>query len=241
MNSADSNWQWLFFGFIIWGLLIYFVFRLLDFGLNNYLQKSKYFQTLRKGLPIAEVLFWLLYLGWSLQKFYEAKSIFVLIVIGILAILMFWLSKYWMKDLIAGTIFRATKRLKEGDTLQVEEQKGVIKKFRKTSILIETHDGQTIILPYSSIVGKTNIKSEGTEKSYGVSFELQTPRQEDIEKDAVQIKSFIISLPWSSVQKQPIINPIKETPDYCFYEIIVFPIDKSYFSRIERTVKDKFA
>ncbi|MEZ5198886.1 MAG: mechanosensitive ion channel [Bacteroidales bacterium] len=240
MDSIGSKWQVLFFSFILWGLLIYLVFRLFNYGLNTYLQKKKYFQSLSKSTPIIEIIAWLLYFGWWLQKFYEAKTFFVLIVIGILALLLFWLSKYWLKDLIAGIVFKSTKQLKEGDTLQVEELNGVIKKFLKTTIVIESKGGQTIILPYSNIIGKTNIKSEDTEKSYGFSFELKLAGQGGIEIDPEEIRAFIISLPWNSTLKPPIVNLVIETMDDRIFDVTVFPIDKSYYSKIERHVKSKF-
>lgn len=240
MDSLDSKWQILFFSFIFWGLLIFLVYRLLNYILTHYLYRRKYFQEIHHYMPIAEIISWLLFFGLSLNKFFEARSMFALVIIGILAFLFYWFSKFWLKDLIAGIIFKSTKRMKKGDLFQVGEWKGIIKKFQKTNIILETKEGNTLILTYSSIIEKASFKSEESEKSSGFNFELQINQKSNINEHAQQIKKFIVALPWVSNHKPPIISPIKETSEHCFFEITIFPIDKSYNTKIQRHVKDEF-
>jgi len=163
------------------------------------------------------------------------------VVLAILLMLLFWISRFWMKDIIAGVFFRSSTRLKAEDQLHFGELKGTIKKFGSSSLELETQDNQTIFIPYAKLVDAVNIKSERTGQSKGYTFILDCPRKEEISALTQQIKSTILSTPWVSVNRMSVITLATQTEENYSFEITVFPIDKSFAGKIETLVTEKYS
>lgn len=240
MEIIDSDWSNIFIRFIIWGILLFLFFRLIQYVLSLIFFKKKIKRQIRRILLIAEISGWLLFLSWFTFLFSEAKQLFVFVVLSVLLMLIFWISRYWIKHLIAGVIFRSSTRFAEGDILHFGEITGTIKKFRNYTIELETHYGQTIFVPYSKIVDSENIKSESKAQTSGHTFEFETDKSHGLSETMQQIKTSILALPWISVHKMPVINLIGQTETTYVYEVTVYAIDKSYTGKIEKQIRSKF-
>ncbi|MFH1937176.1 MAG: mechanosensitive ion channel domain-containing protein, partial [Bacteroidota bacterium] len=191
----------LFLRFIGWSVALFLFIRLLRFLLPVLFYKEKPRLFIFKVFPVAELLFWLIYLSWFVFLFSEAKEIYVFVVLAILLMVLFWISRFWIKDLIAGVIFRSSTRLKAGDMLHFGEITGTIKKFGNYSVELETQDNQTVFIPYGKLVDDVNIKSERTGQSKGYTFSLECSRKEELNAVMQQIRSTIFSTPWVSVTR----------------------------------------
>ena len=231
----------LFIRFIGWGAAIFLLLRLLRFLLPLLLSRKKSGKILFRMFPVAELAVWLIFLSWFIFLFSEADEIYVYIVLAILLMMLFWISRYWVKDLIAGVIFRSSARLKPGDILHFEDLKGTIRKFGNYSVELETQDNQVIFIPYSKLIDAVNVKSEPTGQSQGYTFTLVCDHIEDQSELMQQIKAIILTSPWVSVNRMPVINLESQADDTYHFEITVFPIDKSFAGKIEKLVKEKFA
>ncbi|MBE0648807.1 MAG: mechanosensitive ion channel [Bacteroidales bacterium] len=229
----------IFLHFVGWGMVSFIVIRLLRHLLAVLLFKEKPRNYFMKIFPLAELIFWMIYLSWYVFLFYEADEIFVFVVLAVLLMLLFWISRFWVKDIIAGVIFRSSTRLKTGDYLHFNEIKGTIKNFGNMSLELETQDNQTVFIPYAKVVDAVNIKSERTGQSKGHTFTLDCPIIDELNAVVQQIKSIILSTPWVSVNRMPVINLLAQTEEIYSFEITVFPIDKSFAGKIEHLVREE--
>lgn len=227
--------------FIGWGLLIFLVFRLLRFAFPYILVREKLRKQVMKYFPVVELITWMLYLSWFVFRFYEAEEIFVVVTLALLLVLLFWISRYWIRDLVAGVIFRSSTRLKSGDNLQFDEMEGTIRKFGSYSVELETRDNQLVYIPYSKLVDTIHIKSERTGHSQGYTFELECSSRKEIPQLIRSIRTIILATPWVSVTRMPVIHLKEQKEGNYRFDITVFPTEKSLAAKIEQRVKERIS
>ncbi len=192
-----------------------------------------------KVFPVAELIFWLIFLSWFVIIFSEADELYAFVVLAVLLMVIFWISRFWIKDIIAGVVFRSSTRLKVEDQLHFGEIKGTIKKFNNYSLELETPDNKTVFIPYAKLVDAVNIKSDRTSQSIGYTFKLECPRPVELDIIISQIKSTILSSPWVSVNRMPVITLTAQSKESYTFEVTVFPIDQTFAGKIENLVKEQ--
>lgn len=234
------NWQPIFFDFVVSAVFILALFRFISFILPVLLANTKKYRKTSRFLPVTETAVWLLFFSWYTFKFWEVMSIFSFVVIAILLILVFWISRFFLKDLIAGMFFRTSGRFKEGEVISLENYKGFIRKFGLQSLEIESQEGQIIFLPYSKLLGSYTIKIESEEQSAAFSFTFDMQAKNTPEETIKEIRSLLISMPWSSVQKNPVVSLKEGVNEQYTIEVTAFPIEKEYGKRIEHICLEKY-
>lgn len=241
MQISNSTWQGLFLSFIALSLLLTLIFRLLRYILPLINHNKTFLERMHKTLPVVEVISWFVFLSWFVFRFAEIMQVYALIILTILFFLLFWISRYLLKEVIAGVIFRSTGNYKIGDQLVLEEQGGTIRRFKLNLVEIENSEGEIVCIPYSYLAGHITIKRERDEQTSAYTFVLETSINSTAEKIAGDIKSFILSLPWSSVRKMPVVLLLEENETRFLFEITVYPVEKSMAKKIELEVRKKFA
>jgi small conductance mechanosensitive channel len=216
-------------------------FRLLKFGLSVLFKSKKNSHLVQTYFPLVELISWLIFLVLYLFLFFSIRSAFAYVLVGFIFFLLYFVMMFGMKDLIAGVFFKSRNKFRIGDILEFENQKGIIKSLGHSSIELETGDGQTQFIPYTKIIFSITKKSETTGQSSGYNFLLETTSDKDTQETTNEIKTAIISLPWSSVQRMPLINLKKQTDKTSIFEITVYPVDSSFSGKIEKYVVEKFA
>lgn len=241
MDLPQSIWANLFIKLLLWGLIIVIVFRILRFGFPFIIRNKKYNLPIRKYLLVAELSIWIFYLSWFTFLFLEIKSLFVLLIMGLLIAILFIIVKQWLIDIIAGIIFKNNNRLAVNDYFRYEEFEGVIKKFRKKALEIENTAGQIIYIPYHKLATGIYTKSESKTQASGNTFEIEISRDKPVEHVKNEIITELISLPWSSVQKTPTITLIGQSMDSYQFKITIYVIDRSYIVKTENHIQDIFS
>ena len=231
-----------YFGrFILFAVLILIFFRLLKFGLSVIFKKKRDSNLINTYFPLVELVSWLIFLVLYLFLFFVIHSVFAYILIGFIIFLLYFVMMFGLKDMIAGVFFKSRNKFNVGDILEFDGQKGIIKNLGNSSIEIESGDGQTQFIPYAKIIFSLTKKSEITGQSSGYSFLLETVSDKDVLETMNEIKTAIISLPWSSVQRAPLINLKEQTASRSIFDITVYPVDSSFSGKIEKHVVEKFA
>lgn len=241
MDIQYTNWQAVFFDFLIAGLVILSIFRLLGYLLPVFLRRVKKSRPILRSLPVAEASVWVLYLSWYVFRFAEIRSVFTFVVIIILLVLLYWLSRYFVKDLVAGIVFRVSGRFREGEIIVYGDIHGRLRNFRLLSVEIETPEGQLVYISYSSLAEAPSVKRESTDQSTAFSFVLNTPDNKTREDTILEIRHFLVSLPWSSARKSPSVAIRKQESGQFEVEITVFPIEKAFGRRIEQLTITRFS
>ncbi|MFC2113922.1 mechanosensitive ion channel domain-containing protein [Bacteroidota bacterium] len=240
MEIAEFQLSNVFIRFIIWGTILFLLFRLIKYIYPFFISKKKRRQNINIVLLVSETITWLIFFTSFVLLYGSANNAFVLIILAVLLILIYWISRYWVKDIIAGVVFRVSARYETGDVLQLGEHKGIIRSFLNYTIEIESKDGKIIYLPYSKILEQPHQKFESTEKMSGYTFSLVCETHAESSEIIGKIKNSILTLPWVSDTRNPVIILQSQTEDKLQFEITVYPIDITQQGKIEKVLKDKY-
>lgn len=240
MNISNPTWQSLFISFIVLSLVLVFLFRLLRYVIPLFARKNKTTERIHRILPVIEISVWFTFLSWFVFRFAEIKQAYAIIILTILIFLIFWISKFLLKELIAGIIFRSTGHYSQGDHINFQGQTGIIRRFRVNFIEAETPEGEILFIPYSQLAEEATIKKEGKEQTSAYTFLLETFRELSVDEMIQNVRSFILSLPWSSVKKMPGVILVEESEDQYLFEITVYPVQKNMAKKIEYELIKKY-
>ena len=237
----NPNWQPVFFDFLVAGAIILVIFRLLGYLLPLLVSRKKGKPVISRIMPVAEAAIWVIYLSWYSFRFAEIRSVYAFVVIGILLVIFFWASRYLLRELIAGIIFRVSGRFRPGEVIVHRKNRGTIKEFRTLSLEVETPDGQSVFIPYSKLAASISIKQESADQAaaYNFSFTMDTGMSR--EETAERLQQYLVALPWSSVERTPVVTLREEGKNTFRAEITAYPMEKAFGKKIERHTTDTFA
>lgn len=226
--------------FIILAVIIFALFRILE-RIRPVLKISKELRRrLLQYLPGIELFIWVLYFVWAIQFFWNNNQLYSLGLFAILIVLLLWISWFALKDFIAGAIFKANRSFALHETVKIEEMSGKIVQFKNRTLVIETDAGETIHIPYSLLLGKIIIKSFPAEMILSKSITITIPKKGNLDGLIEALRTDILTLPWSSVKKDPKIRPVSETSDTVTFELLVYAMEKDAFYKIESYLKEKY-
>ncbi|MCD4731529.1 MAG: mechanosensitive ion channel family protein [Bacteroidales bacterium] len=241
MDLIQTGSTQIFGKFILWGIIIFIFFTILRFGIPYILKNQKRQAYVKQFLLTFEITVWIFYLSWFIFLFLKSRSFFVIIVFAILLFVLYVVGRLWLIDLIAGVIFKSGRQLKKGDFVEKDEYKGIVNKLGSRFLVLENIDGNMIHIPYHSITSSVFQRNETIDQKSGYSFELETKNIGTLEETKSNIQKSILSLPWSSIHKFPVITVLDQTPVRFRLKITVFALDKSFGSKIENHIKKQYA
>jgi len=240
MDLIQTGSTQIFGKFILWGIIIFLFFAILRFGIPYLLKTQKKQAYIKRILLIPEITFWIFYLCWFIFLFLKSGSLFVIVIFAVLFFILYVLGRLWLFDLIAGVIFKSGGQVKKGDYFEKDENKGIIYKLGSRFLIIEHVDGNMVHIPYHTITSSVFRKNEIIDQKSGYSFEIETRSTVNIEEIKSDIQKSILSLPWSSVNKLPVISLFDQTTEKYIFKITVFAIDKSFVAKIEDHIKKQY-
>ncbi len=241
MNLNENNWQMIFINFLLIGIILLLLFRVLRYSLPWLFRDPKKRDYVKKRAPLLEIGFWFVYLSWFTFSFAQRLEIYGLVVGGLLFILLFWFSKFFLREIIAGIIFKINGRYKKGDQIQATGHDGRINRFGLDTLEMESRDGKLIFIPYSRLVGDSIvIRSDGTEKATTHTFTILTAVKDDIAGFEREIQSLALTLPWISINK-PLQAALEQfNRDTMTFRITLYLIDRNFAVNAEKAIRESF-
>lgn len=240
MDLIQTGSTQIFGKFILWGIIIFLFFTIIRFGIPYVLKTQKKQVYIKQIVLISELTVWIFFLCWFVFLFLKSGSLFVIVVFAILFFVLYVLGRLWLFDLIAGVIFKSGGQVKKGDYFEKDENKGIISKLGSRFIIIEHIDGNMVHIPYHKITASIFRKNEIIDQKSGYIFDLTVRSTENIETLKSNIQRSIISLPWSSVNKSPVISLLEQTAEEYVFKITIYAIDKSFAAKIEDHIKKQY-
>lgn len=226
--------------YIIVSLVLLASFRIVSFMLRYVVDRKRKLMFL-KYFPLAESIFWIVYLILSAQYFIQkGGNVHTIWIFGILLVLVAFFSWFALRDIIAGIVWKTNKKFNLQDTIRIGEFQGKIQAFHHRNLEIINDNDESIIIPYTKILNSEIIKINPTEMILSYSFSIECSNTENSSKLIQAIRYDILNLPWSSVKNEPKIKAVKEESDRYVFDITVYSIDKDYFYKIENHIKKKF-
>ena len=125
--------------------------------------RNRVVQKVSPFLTILELLLWTIIIFWSANIFLSSRSYYPILVITLAVLFTLMITWFYLKDIVAGYIFRVRNNPVRGQILTCEGVQGSVRMLGLSQLTVETEEGQWLRIPYSSIVT--------------CSLSLQSPRQ----------------------------------------------------------------
>lgn len=191
--------------------------------------------------PVLTFLFWVIILFWGLKFLLEEKSYYPLLLFSIIIILCLALGWFFVKDFIAGIIFRIQNDYSIGEMVQFGNISGKVYSILATHICIQTPEGKIIKIPYSRLSNelisqKPDFKALEQHK-YTLRVSGKGQNSKEISEKLLQ--TMLLS-PWIMGQKSPMINFLGEDHDTYTFEIMAYTRNEKHFGYLISMLKDHF-
>ena len=228
------------FRFFIIAILIFTLFRILNFilGRAKTILKLKYH--INDVVSVIELATWILFVLWMVKVIYDSKNYFALISMSTIFLLMVVPLFILIRDYVTGIFLKLQNKIIEGKYIKIEEIEGLVKKAGHLRIDIEDNHGNISSVSYFK-VGSKIISQQGTNQNLEkVTIELQFPKTEKINEFLDQLKKEIMNTPWVAVSQFPIIEKASQTDNKLIVEVGVFMLDRSFAEEIKSVISEQF-
>jgi len=241
MESLDiqfSNFELLgiLFLAIILFIAIKLAEKLIPFLIKDYEKKRGF----KRYFAIIEIFIWIAFTIFAIQKLSDSNQLYSFGLFALLMVVGFWILWFYLRNYISGGVFKINRKFEINDTVQVDEYQGKIKALGNHRLELESESGEIIYIPYSQLSNAVIIKLHPGEKVLSHSFTISTLHEKKPAEIQEDIKYEILSLPWSSIKKEPHVKLIHEDKTHLVYEVIVYTLEKEYLFQMEQKVRSKF-
>jgi len=227
-----------FLVFILLGILLFAAFRVLHYVIGHLLSKNRHIGTFKRVLPLSEGIVWFLFWSWALRSIFEEQIIYFLGVLVIVLVVLVWVSWFAIKDFIAGVVLKFEAAFQEGEQINIQNVKGIVKHLGYFSLEIQTEQGEKINIPYSSISGQVRRKLEDTELFKSYSFELTIAKDIGTPDVFEKLRITSINAPWTSINKLSQFHLLKENDTFYSFKVVIYSLDTKYFQAIKNYIQN---
>ena len=176
----------------------------------------------------------LIFISFSVENNLALAIVLMLILISIL----YFFSLFYLKDYLAGLLFKSSKEYQIGDQITVNNKTGRIEYFTKTQLKIKSSGGDNILIPYSILLSETKSVRQAQEKINTYNFELNISIKKDLESEILNLQRHIRLLPWIHPNFDAGIEQISEDTNSYTIKVTIYAFDKKYYPKIEKSVRD---
>lgn len=209
--------------FVATAVLLFILFRVIHL-LSFRIRGLKRFYSL---LVAMELSVWMIFLFWLIHYFFGNKSYYnelILVLVITAVILLTW---FYIKDVVAGFLFRIAHNPSLGQLLYADEADGVIKEMGSSHLSVEHEGGEIIRVPYSRLLGKSlSLKTADARSASEVVFRIKNLSSQDHHELEKEIRLTLLQSPWC-VPNKPIRIVFLPHPEEGI-EVALHILDKSF-------------
>jgi len=198
--------------------------------------------TVRKFYPIfiaVELGLWIAFIFGMVNYFLSTKSYYkelVLVLVVTAVILVVW---FYIKDVVAGFLFRIKHNPIAGQVIRFSNVNGVIKTLAPSQLMIEEEGGKILRIPYSKLLNKSiSLDNGDTYSASEVVIYLDVNAGADYTDAERRIKQTLLQFPWC-VPHKPIRIGLSPQGKQGI-EITFHLVDKSFAEAAKVKVKELF-
>src|SRR5690606_2423195 len=172
---------------------------------------------------------------------FENKTYYTYLSISMVLVLMLFIVWFYIKDLVAGVLFKIQHNPKEGQYFRCGEEGGTVRKVTTTHLFLENDQGQVVKIPFSTLQG--NIVKQGSQKDHAGDVRMKVRVTSRIPADEVRhtIRELILLYPFSSFKKPIDIRPLAEADGVVEYEISFTSISSTLMNNLQARITAAFA
>jgi hypothetical protein len=193
--------------------------------------RNRIVQKVSPVLSILELVLWTIIIFWSASIFLSTRSYYPHLVIILAILFTLMLTWFYLKDIVAGFIFRVRHNPVKGQILTCESIHGSLRKLGLSQLTVETDGGQRIRVPYSSVVTRSlSLQSPRHIVPGETTLELPVEKVDNPGKVERTLKKILAQSPWCIASK-PI--TIQFLPQESKIKISFFLLDPVYLQAVK--------
>ncbi len=225
--------------FTISGLIIYFIFRLLQYFFTKKPEiKSKLF--LSRIFYFIEIMTWFAYLSEGVNLFAQ-KNLFFSGLCGFILLLgIVWISWFILKDFIAGLFLKMNQDIKLNEIIEFDNISGKVIKIGSRDVELEIDGSNTINIPFNQFFIKRIIHTGTSEHCAKANFVLKLNKNLNAIEALDNIKVFIYQLPWTSSTHEQDVTIEKMDKEGTLIKICALLFDQKYMDKFEQILRERF-
>lgn len=164
--------------------------------------RNRFVQKVSPFLTILELLLWTIIIFWSASIFLSSRSYYPILVITLAILFTLMITWFYLKDIVAGYIFRVRHNPVRGQILKCEGVQGSVRILGLSQLTIETEEGQWLRIPYSSIVTcSLSLQSPRENVPGETTLELSVHGWDNPDKIERTLKKVLAQSPWFIASK----------------------------------------
>lgn len=229
------------FKFIFYALLLLIIFRIFKFFLPVIFRNINKKRVIKRYFPIIELISWCIYFIWSIHLFSKNNTTMLFLPITLLSIIMLIISWYAFRDILAGIVMKTDRSCKINEVVRINDITAKIIAFRYRNLQLETLSGETIFIPYTKVYNHIMVKEHPAELIVSHSFQMNIPVKIFHDNTLDEVKQYILSMPWASINKLPQIHILEEKEDFVTLKATIFALEKDFLFHIEQRVRKQYA
>ncbi|MBL7870062.1 MAG: hypothetical protein JNM78_00515 [Cyclobacteriaceae bacterium] len=168
-------------------------------------------KTTLKFIPFVsafELVVWTSILFWAIDIFFSRKSYYLYLIIILVLSLTALLVWFYVKDIIAGFLFKIRHNPIKNQILQSKEWNGIIKKIGVSHLSIEQQDRKWHRIPYSLLVNVTlSLLSPRSQTSSETTMKVELNPNIDPEYFTARLRESLATSSWCVACKPILVQP----------------------------------
>jgi len=221
--------------YIVLAVLLYLLLKYIPLISNKIFRKNREKTRFSKSYPIIEFVVWAAFGLWAVNRLFEDKFYFNILIYGIIAIVLIFAGFYVFRDFAAGLLLKTEFNLTENSNLRIGNLTGKILKISYLSLELENSSHEVMKIPYSKINGKKIMILSPSESVKKFDFEIKIEKGStnilDVKED---IRQKILNSAWSSVLKMPDIVLKSESPENWDFTVYFFAQNETHAEHVKK-------
>ena len=207
---------------------------------KKFSKKYRIISELKRLIPVISPVVWVIVGFWSVKFLFQDEIYYNLVMSSTIVIISALLGWFFIKDFIAGIVFRLQNKFTKGDYIQFGELSGHLESMLLTHIVIQSKDNKLLKIPYSRI--SSEIISEKMEtKSFEESkFIIETSKTETVKNTTLAIRKMLLASPWLIINYDPEVKFISESELSFQFEICVQARNSTHINYVKEALNKKF-
>jgi hypothetical protein len=226
---------------ILFAVLLFVVLRIIRIITPNLIKREKARLSILRNLNLFELFIWILFILLIIPSFFKLNISLGIIISLILVIAILFIGWYAGRDFIAGYILRANIGFTKGARINSNEIEGIISEFYVRNLKLINDTGETLIIPYSNLIGKSliirNEDKERTSKHIRLNIKH---KEENYDELIAKLKFMIMTHPKALLTPSPRINIVSQIDNITAIDITISARNTKGLAEIESFIAGEF-
>ncbi len=193
--------------------------------------RNRIVQKVSPALNILELILWTKIVFWAARIILSTRFYYPYLVMILAILFTLMVTWFYLKDIVAGFIFRVRHNPVKGQVLACEAIHGSVRKLGLSQLTMETDGGQYVRVPYSLIVTRSlSLQSPRHTTPGETTVELEVEKLDNPGKVERRLKQILAQSPWC-VASKPI--AIQFIPAEKKVKIAFFLLDPVYLQLVK--------